>query len=314
MVEAGLLGRKSGRGFHRYETLTVATGYHPPVERHHQRPGRRRPRRGAGPGPPPRHIDSRRRRRRARRASVASPRRSSSRPTASATPRRRRAIGPPERSQVPVEVRRAFGRCVSDGWAGLACAAEHGGGGFPSVVGLAAEEMFASANLALSLNPMLTQGAVHLLERWGSPSSSARRYLPELVSGEWTGTMNLTEPDAGSDVGAVRTSARPLGDGRWAITGTKIFITWGEHDLYGEHRPPRARPDARRAGGHQGHLAVRRAPSLSTPDGRCATACAASASSTSSASTPAPPACSSSTAPSASWSVPKARAWPRCSR
>jgi alkylation response protein AidB-like acyl-CoA dehydrogenase len=130
---------------------------------------------------------------------------------------------------VPAPMRTAYQRWVADGWSGLALPAEHGGGGFPSLVGLAAEEMFASANMALSLCPMLSQGSIHLLSRWGSEAQRAT-YLPKLVSGTWTGTMNLTEPDAGSDVGAVRTRATPLDDGRWAITGTKIFITWGEHD------------------------------------------------------------------------------------
>src|SRR3546814_15254086 len=77
---------------------------------------------------------------------------------------------------------------------------------------------------------MLTQGSIHLLAQWGSEAQRAT-YLERLVRGEWTGTMNLTEPEAGSDVGAVRTKATPLDDGRWAITGPKIFITWGEHDL-----------------------------------------------------------------------------------
>ena len=132
--------------------------------------------------------------------------------------------------QVPVDVRKAFGQYASDGWVGLTAAPTHGGGGLPAMVGAAVEEMFAAANLALSLNPMLTQGAIHLLERWGSSEQRAEM-LPALVQGRWTGTMCLTEADAGSDVGAVRTRARPLDEERWAITGTKIFITWGEHDL-----------------------------------------------------------------------------------
>jgi alkylation response protein AidB-like acyl-CoA dehydrogenase len=105
-----------------------------------------------------------------------------------------------------------------------------GGGAFPWTAGVAMQEILASANVAFSLCPMLTQGAVELLARWGSPSQQ-RRFLPPLVTGEWTGTMNLTEPDAGSDVGAVRTMAVPRPDGTWSITGTKIFITWGDHDL-----------------------------------------------------------------------------------
>src|SRR3546814_21017249 len=97
--------------------------------------------------------------------------------------------------------------------------------------------MFATANMALSLNPMLTQGSIHLLAQWGSEAQRAT-YLERLVRGEWTGTMNLTEPEAGSDVGAVRTKATPPDDARWAITGTKTFITWGEHDPPANHSPP----------------------------------------------------------------------------
>ncbi len=124
----------------------------------------------------------------------------------------------------------AYRRWRDDGWSALGVPRELDGGGLPAVAALVAEEMFASANLALSLNPMLTQGAIHLLSRWGSDDQRAR-YLPRLVAGQWSGTMNLTEPDAGSDLGAVRAKAIPRGDGRWEITGTKIFITWGEHDL-----------------------------------------------------------------------------------
>ena len=127
-------------------------------------------------------------------------------------------------------VGKAFDQWVHGGWPGFTAPAEFGGGGMPVAVGSALDEMFSSANLALSLNPMLSQGAIHLLEAWGTPEQQ-QRYLPALVTGRFTGTMNLTEPEAGSDVGALRTKAEPLDDGRWSITGTKIFITWGEHDL-----------------------------------------------------------------------------------
>ncbi|HMJ77885.1 MAG TPA: acyl-CoA dehydrogenase family protein [Iamia sp.] len=130
----------------------------------------------------------------------------------------------------PAEIRRAYRGFVEAGWAALAMPGAAGGGGFPALVGLAAEELLDSANLGLSLCPMLTHGAVHLLERWGSAEQRAA-YLPHLVSGEWTGTMCMTEPEAGSDVGAVRTRAVPGDDGTWSLTGTKIFITWGDHDL-----------------------------------------------------------------------------------
>ena len=94
------------------------------------------------------------------------------------------------------------------------------------------QEMMTSANMAFSLCPLLTQGAIEMLTQHGSPGQQAT-FLEKMVSGEWTGTMNLTEPQAGSDLGAVRAKAAPADDGTWRITGQKIFITFGEHDLAG---------------------------------------------------------------------------------
>lgn len=124
----------------------------------------------------------------------------------------------------------AYRRYVSSGWGSLQFPQDVGGGGFPSVVGLAMQEMFASANMALSLCPVLTQGAAELLLAWGDEHQRSV-YLPRLVTGEWAATMELSEPDAGSDLGAVRAVAEPGPDGCWLVSGTKIFITWGEHDL-----------------------------------------------------------------------------------
>ncbi|HVM67741.1 MAG TPA: acyl-CoA dehydrogenase [Acidimicrobiales bacterium] len=124
----------------------------------------------------------------------------------------------------------AYRRYVEAGWGSVPFAPEHGGGGFPWVVALCMQELLTSANLAFSLCPLLTQGAIDLLSVFGSPEQQ-QRYLPCLVSGEWTATMNLTEPQAGSDVGALRTRATPVGDGTWRVSGTKIFITYGEHDF-----------------------------------------------------------------------------------
>ncbi|HZQ27281.1 MAG TPA: acyl-CoA dehydrogenase family protein, partial [Acidimicrobiales bacterium] len=126
----------------------------------------------------------------------------------------------------------AYRQYVDGGWAALAVPAEHGGGGFPTVVGLAVQELFTTANLALSLNPMLTHAAVELLARWGDQRQRSV-FLPKLLTGEWCGTMDLTEPDAGSDVGALRTRAEQDAGGVWRLTGSKIFITWGEHDMAG---------------------------------------------------------------------------------
>ncbi len=123
---------------------------------------------------------------------------------------------------VPEAFHTAFAEYVKGGWTNLE--------GFPGAVSAATQEMFNSANMALALNPILTQSAIELLRHSGDERQQ-RIYLSRLVDGTWTGTMNLTEPDAGSDVGAVRATAEPLEDGRWAISGTKIYITWGEHDL-----------------------------------------------------------------------------------
>ncbi|HVF74495.1 MAG TPA: acyl-CoA dehydrogenase [Acidimicrobiales bacterium] len=124
----------------------------------------------------------------------------------------------------------AYRAVVHGGWNAPAAEVEHGGGGLPAVVAMAVQEMLTSASMALSLCPMLTQGAVELLAASGD-ERQRRLFLPRLVTGEWTGTMNLTEPDAGSDVGAVRARAEQDADGRWRVSGTKVFITWGEHDL-----------------------------------------------------------------------------------
>ncbi len=125
---------------------------------------------------------------------------------------------------------RAYRRYVDAGWAGVPFPAEYGGGGFPWLVAVAMQEMMTAANMAFSLCPLLTQGAIDMLVHYGS-EEQREVYLPRMVTGEWTGTMNLTEPQAGSDVGALTTKAVPQGDGTWRITGQKIFITYGEHDL-----------------------------------------------------------------------------------
>jgi alkylation response protein AidB-like acyl-CoA dehydrogenase len=123
----------------------------------------------------------------------------------------------------------AWGTLIEGGWNGLAYAPEFGGMGLPELLNLAVQERWHSANMAFALCPMLTQGAANAIARYGSEEQKAR-WLPKLVSGEWTGTMNLTEPLAGSDLAAVRTRAVLDGDG-WRISGQKIFITYGDHDL-----------------------------------------------------------------------------------
>ncbi|MDR1994844.1 acyl-CoA dehydrogenase [Azonexus sp.] len=124
----------------------------------------------------------------------------------------------------------AYRQFVDNGWNGIGCDPEFGGQGLPRLLSAAVSEMWKAANHAFSLCPMLTQGAIESLMIAGTPEQKAA-YLPNLVSGEWTGTMNLTEPSAGSDLAAVRTRAEPVGDGTYKIFGQKIFITYGEHDM-----------------------------------------------------------------------------------
>ncbi|MAI91585.1 acyl-CoA dehydrogenase [Ponticaulis sp.] len=124
----------------------------------------------------------------------------------------------------------AYAAFRDGGWMGLAFPEEYGGQGLPKTLAVAVMELVQAANMSFSLCPMLTFGAIEALIAHGTEEQKAS-YLPKLVSGEWTGTMNLTEPQAGSDVGALKTKAEPNGDGSYAITGQKIFITWGDHDL-----------------------------------------------------------------------------------
>jgi 3-(methylthio)propanoyl-CoA dehydrogenase len=132
----------------------------------------------------------------------------------------------------PPGFREAYRQYVDAGWGAVPFPAEFGGGGFPWLVTVAMQEMMTSASMAFSLCPLLTQGAIEALSQYGSPEQQAT-YLDKMVTGEWTGTMNLTEPQAGSDLGVVRTKAVPADDGTWRITGQKIFITFGEHDMAG---------------------------------------------------------------------------------
>ncbi|HSS10751.1 MAG TPA: acyl-CoA dehydrogenase family protein, partial [Acidimicrobiales bacterium] len=132
----------------------------------------------------------------------------------------------------PPGFKEAYRHYVDAGWGAVPFSPEFGGGGFPWLVTVVMQEMLTSANMAFSLCPLLTQGAIDMLGHHGSSEQQAT-YLEKMVTGEWTGTMNLTESEAGSDVGALRTRAIPAedGSGTWRITGQKIFITYGEHDL-----------------------------------------------------------------------------------
>jgi alkylation response protein AidB-like acyl-CoA dehydrogenase len=131
--------------------------------------------------------------------------------------------------RVPAEFKEAYRAYTSGGWAGLSLDEEMGGQGLPYVVGVAVEEIWQSANLAWSLGPLLTQGAARAVYLHGTEDLRAR-FVARMTSGEWTGTMNLTESQAGSDLAAVRTLAVADGD-HYRVTGQKIFITWGDHDM-----------------------------------------------------------------------------------
>ncbi|MGA7281108.1 MAG: acyl-CoA dehydrogenase [Acidimicrobiia bacterium] len=132
--------------------------------------------------------------------------------------------------RTPDGFKEAYQKYVDSGWAGAHLPQEWGGGGLPYMVGVVIQEMFKTANMAFSLAPTLTHGAVEAIDIHGSDDLKST-YLEKLVSGEWAGTMNLTEPEAGSDVGALRTKAIKQDDGTYRLFGTKIFITWGDQDL-----------------------------------------------------------------------------------
>jgi acyl-CoA dehydrogenase len=131
---------------------------------------------------------------------------------------------------MPPGWKEAYRAWAQAGWNSLAAPAQWGGQGLPHALNAACIEMWNSAALAFGLGPLLTMAGIDALEAHGSDALK-RAYLPKLVSGEWMGTMQLTEPQAGSDVGALRTRAERAGDGSYRITGQKIFITYGEHDL-----------------------------------------------------------------------------------
>ena len=136
----------------------------------------------------------------------------------------------PDGVVMPDGYRAAYHAYVEGGWGTIGVEEAWGGQGLPFALQTAVLETLGAANMAFALCPTLTVGAIEALAHHGTPEQQAA-YLPKLATGEWTGTMNLTEPQAGSDVGALRATATPLGDGRWSVKGTKIFISFGDHDL-----------------------------------------------------------------------------------
>ena len=132
--------------------------------------------------------------------------------------------------RTPDGFKEGFAAIAEGGWIGMSGDPEHGGMGLPITLTMAVNEMIGSACLSLQLNPLMSQGQIEALEAHASEEIKDL-YLPKLISGEWTGTMNLTEPQAGSDVGALKSKAVPNGDGTYAVTGQKIYISWGDHDM-----------------------------------------------------------------------------------
>ena len=131
--------------------------------------------------------------------------------------------------RAPKGFKEAYAKFIDGGWNAVPCDPEFGGQGLPWTVTMAISEMWHAANMAFGLCPMLTLGAIELLQHHGTPAQK-KLYLPRMISGEWTGTMNLTEPHAGSDLGTIKTRAEPRGD-HYRLKGQKVFITWGEHDM-----------------------------------------------------------------------------------
>lgn len=131
--------------------------------------------------------------------------------------------------ETPAGWKEAYEQFSSSGWNSLAFDPEYGGQGMPGLLSAAVQEMWHSSNMAFGLCPLLTQGAVHAINSHGSQALKDS-YLEKMISGDWTGTMNLTEPQAGSDLAAVRATAEPVGD-HYLIKGQKIFITYGDHDM-----------------------------------------------------------------------------------
>ncbi|MEH3040253.1 MAG: acyl-CoA dehydrogenase [Sphingomonas paucimobilis] len=136
----------------------------------------------------------------------------------------------PDGVVMPDGYRAAYQAYVEGGWGTIGSPADFGGQALPFAVATAVLETLGTADMGFALAPTLTVGAIEALTHHGSAEQQAR-YLPKLATGEWTGTMNLTEPQAGSDVGALTTRAEPVGDGNWRITGTKIYISFGDHDM-----------------------------------------------------------------------------------
>ena len=160
--------------------------------------------------------------------------------------------------KTPTGFKDAWAKLYEGGYRSLAASPELGGQGAPTMLASLVEELCSGANIAFNMYPGLTHGAAEVIAEFGTPEQK-QRYAVPMISGAWGGTMCLTEPQAGSDVGANTTSARKQADGTYLIKGTKIFISGGDQDITAQHRAPGARAHRGRAAGNQGPLAVHRA-------------------------------------------------------
>ncbi len=218
--------------------------------------------------------------------------------------------------RTPAGFKEAYEQFVSGGWPAMTGPAEYGGQGLPHLTRFVFDEMLCSANLSFSMYPELGHGAAIALERWGD-AELKQRFLPKLIDGTWAGTMCLTEPHAGTDLGIIRTKAVPAGDGAYTCHRHEDLHLRRRARPDREHRAPRAREAARRARRHEGHLAVPRAQVPAHRGRRRSaprTASPAAPSSTRWASRRTRRASSTSTARRAGWSASRTRACARCSR
>jgi alkylation response protein AidB-like acyl-CoA dehydrogenase len=214
----------------------------------------------------------------------------------------------------PQGFKRAYEQYVEGGWPALSCDPEYGGQGLPVVINQCFYEMLNSANQAWTMYPGLSHGAYECLREHGTPEEKAM-YLPKLVSGEWTGTMCLTESHCGTDLGLLRTKAEPQADGSYKLTGQKIFISAGEHDLAANivHLVLARLPEAPAGSKGISLFVVPKFKVGTTAAWANAIPSSAPRWSTRWASTAAPPARSTWMAPRAPWWASRTRAWRRCS-
>jgi len=216
--------------------------------------------------------------------------------------------------RTPTGFKEAYAQFVAGGWPALSCDPAYGGQGLPMVINQCFYEMLNAANQAWTMYPGLSHGAYECLHTHGTPEQK-QLYLPQLTSGHWTATMCLTEPHCGTDLGLLKTRAEPQPDGSYKLTGTKIFISAGEHDLAENivHLVLARLPDAPAGSKGISLFVVPKFCHRRTAAWARATRSTAAASNTKWAYARAPPARWCSTAPRAAWWASRTRGWLRCS-